>query len=189
MGCGLERPVNKLHRFYTSPGAEFLLGSAEIAFPPISKTLHFSGSMVPPVRIELTTPPLPRACSTPELRRHNSRGAPCHRAAIDATGMGRGSGTWCQNFAMIRPGRARPPLTFRRRRCTMRAVEFDGREGRLMTAGDKGGRPRGGLGAPRRGDLKRARQAAALRQNLHRRKQQDRLRSPAHTPSNKDDRA
>lgn len=28
MGCGLERPVNKLHRFYTSPGAEFLLGSA-----------------------------------------------------------------------------------------------------------------------------------------------------------------
>ena len=29
MGCGLERPVNKLHKFYTSPGAEFLLGSAE----------------------------------------------------------------------------------------------------------------------------------------------------------------
>ena len=58
-----------------------------------------------------------------------------------------------------------------------------------MTAEDKGGRPRGDLAAPRRGDLKRARQAAALRQNLHRRKQQDRLRSPSLAPSNKDDRA
>jgi len=58
-----------------------------------------------------------------------------------------------------------------------------------VAARDKGGRPRGGLGAPRPGDFKRARQAAALRENLRRRKQQDRLRTPSRAPSNKDDRA
>ena len=40
--------------------------------------------MVPPVRIELTTPPLPRVCSTPELRRQ-ARGH-CHSARARATG-------------------------------------------------------------------------------------------------------
>ena len=40
MGCGLERPVNKLHGFYTSPGAEFLLGSAEFCRDSISANLE-----------------------------------------------------------------------------------------------------------------------------------------------------
>jgi hypothetical protein len=37
--------------------------------------------LVPPVRIELTTPPLPRVCSTPELRRLLKARARCHRPA------------------------------------------------------------------------------------------------------------
>jgi hypothetical protein len=42
------------------------------------KYLLFIRKMVPPVRIELTAPPLPRVCSTPELRRHGGGGR-CHR--------------------------------------------------------------------------------------------------------------
>ena len=36
-----------------------------------SRAAEYSGKMVPPVRIELTASPLPRARSTPELRRRN----------------------------------------------------------------------------------------------------------------------
>ena len=99
--------------------------------------------MVPPERIELSTPPLPRACSTPELRRHGMRRAPCHRGAIGATGMGRArSGDRSRgNFTVRRPDRARPPLTRRCHRFTMRAVDFAGREGRFRDGGGQGRTP------------------------------------------------
>ena len=56
--------------------------------------------LVPPARIELATPPLPRVCSTPELRRHRERAkalgqarGTCHRwsglARTECRGFGR----------------------------------------------------------------------------------------------------
>ena len=41
--------------------------------------------VVPPVRIELTAPPLPRVCSTPELRRHGG-----WRKMPSGAGLGKG---------------------------------------------------------------------------------------------------
>ncbi len=50
----------------------------------ISNLLEY---MVPPEGIEPSTPPLPRVCSTPELRRPDRESAPCHSSLNGATAM------------------------------------------------------------------------------------------------------
>ncbi len=49
------------------------------------KSSIFREKVVPPGRIELPTPPLPRECSTPELRRRLAGGRPCHSGGRRAT--------------------------------------------------------------------------------------------------------
>src|SRR5690348_6710558 len=75
--------------------------------------------LVLPVRIELTTSPLPRECSTTELRQHSrpeavrlrcfgrNRRDPCHRGGVAASGCPLRI-TGAPIGARIRPSRAPP---------------------------------------------------------------------------------
>ena len=136
-------------------------------FPYVPHQLSIAKELVLPVRIELTTSPLPRECSTTELRQHNSgtttgeitlrsRRDPCHRGYAHASELPRrlrsrplhGSchGSW---------------------HGSCHALSF-----RMAKLGKPGGKAA-------QHAARKARLAAALRENLKRRKQQARARAQA----------
>ena len=62
----------------------------------IPSLLCVFGFLVLPDRIELSTSPLPRECSTTELRQRSDVrdcGVPCHRGGTAASSRGRENGT------------------------------------------------------------------------------------------------
>ena len=113
--------------------------------------LIFKENLVLPVRIELTTSPLPRGCSTTELRQRIS--------------VARASATAGRYTTVA------PLASLRRRRLTGRVLS-----GQLGCMEDKP-KPRPPAAADAQ-SRRQDRQAAALRANLARRKQQARERTP-----------
>jgi hypothetical protein len=73
-----EHLWNKLHGFSTTPAVVFafrsVLNSTEYDSESSQSAAIYQDFVVLPVRIELTTSPLPRECSTTELRQRAGKG-------------------------------------------------------------------------------------------------------------------
>jgi hypothetical protein len=79
------------------------------------EALYWARSLVPPARIELATPPLPRVCSTPELRRQIVESASRFRSFVPSIHpehpQNRNASHGCSAHEKQRP------LALRRRAC------------------------------------------------------------------------